>query len=142
MSSPKKFIKDVRELIKSLQLKFKKTPILFINMPPIKEFPAFTSLKKFTIGNLVDILGKELVKIVADFEKVHYYARVVRSNYFIERYKLNITPTDFFSDGVHPSKVAYQIWAKDVSNYIIQCKKIKSEMLRNIMITKNVYDKN
>lgn len=128
LSSPKKWNKDVRELIKSLQLKFKKTPILFINMPPIKEFPAFTSLIKFTIGNLVDILGEELVKVVADFKNVHYYARVVRSNYFIERYKLKINSTDFFSDGVHPSKITYQIWAKDVFNYIINSKEIITDL--------------
>lgn len=131
LSMPKKWSKDVRELIKNLRLKFKKTPILFINMPPIKEFPAFTSLIKFTIGNLVDILGEELVKVVADFENVYYYARVVRSNYFIERYKLNTTPTDFFSDGVHPSKITYQIWAKDVARYIMESKEIKNYLIHD-----------
>ena len=131
LSSPKKWTKDVRKLIKSLQLKFKKTPILFINMPPIKEFPAFTSLIKFTIGNLVDILGEELEKIVADFENVYYYDRVVRSNYFIERYKLKIKPTDFFSDGVHPSKITYQIWAKDIATYIMESKEIKNHLIHD-----------
>ncbi|MFD0798168.1 SGNH/GDSL hydrolase family protein [Maribacter chungangensis] len=131
LSTPKKWSEDVRELIKNLRLKFENVPILFINMPPIKEFPAFTSLIRFTIGNLVDILGKELVKIVADFENVYCYARVVRSNYFIERYKLNITPADFFSDGVHPSKITYQIWAKDVATYIMESKEIKNHLIHD-----------
>lgn len=69
LSTPKKWIKDVRELIKSLRVKFENVPILFIHMPLIKEFPAFTSLIKFTIGNLVHIPGDELEKIVKDFEK-------------------------------------------------------------------------
>lgn len=128
LTSPKKWNKDVRALIKSIRLKFVTAPILFINMPPIKEFPAFTSLIKFIIGNLVDILGEELKKIVVDFENVYYYSRVIRSTYFIDRYKLNISPTDFFSDGVHPSKITYQIWAKDVSNYIVACSEIKNDM--------------
>lgn len=127
-SSPKKWNKDVRALIKSIRLKFETVPILFINMPPIKEFPAFTSLIKFTIGNLVDILGKELETIVKDFKQVYYYSRVVRYTYFIERYHLKISPTDFFSDGVHPSKITYQIWAKDVSNFIIKSHEIKTDL--------------
>ena len=28
------------------------------------------------------------------------------------------TPEDFFSDGVHPSELAYQVWAKDVAEFI------------------------
>ncbi len=130
LSTPKKWIKDVRELIKSLRLKFENVPILFINMPPIKEFPAFTSLIKFTIGNLVHILGDELEKIVKDFEKVYYYALKVTCNDYIKRYKLLLAPDDFFCDGVHPSKITYQIWAKDVSTYIVQSKEIKNDLQR------------
>jgi len=42
-------------------------------MPPIKEFPAFTPLIKFTVGNLVEILGEELQKTVNDYENVFYF---------------------------------------------------------------------
>ncbi len=130
LNTPKKWNRDVRELIKSIRLKFKGVPIVFINMPPIKEFPAFTSLVKFTIGNLVSILGKELNKIVQDFEQVYYYRRAVSSVDLIERYKLTIAPTDFFSDGVHPSKTTYQIWAKDISNFMMQSTEIKNAILQ------------
>lgn len=128
LNSPKKWNTDVRELIKSVQLKFKGVPIIFVNMPPIKEFPAFTSVLKFTIGNLVNILGKELEKLVKDFEHVYYYTQRVSSVDLIKRYNLKIAPADFFSDGVHPSKITYQIWAKDISNYITQSKKIKNQL--------------
>lgn len=128
LNTPRKWNKDVRELIKSIRLKFKGVPIVFINMPPIKDFPAFTSLIKFTIGNLVTILGKEVEKIVKDFENVYYYTRNVSCVDLIERFNLKIEPDDCFSDGVHPSKKTYQIWAKDVSNFITQSKKIKSDL--------------
>ncbi len=128
LNSPKKWNRDVRELIKSIRLKFKEVPIVFINMPPIKEFPAFTSLIKFTIGNLVTILGNELNKIVQDFEQVYYYPRAVSSVDLIERYQLTIEPADFFSDGVHPSKTTYQIWAKDISNFMTQSTEIKNAL--------------
>ncbi len=134
LNTPKKWNKDVRELIKSIQLKFKGIPIVFINMPPIKEFPAFTPLLKFTIGNLVNILGKELNKVVKDFENVYYYKREINSKDLIERYDLKIDPVDFFSDGVHPSKITYQIWAKDVSQFIIQSKEISNELKQRSVV--------
>ncbi|GGG97635.1 hypothetical protein GCM10011416_14600 [Polaribacter pacificus] len=127
LNSPKKWNKHIRQLIKHIQEKFVGVPILFINMPPIKEFPAFTSLIKFSIGNLVILLGKELEKIVKDYDQVYYYGRQMNSEDLIKRLELKIDPSDFFSDGVHPSKVTYQVWAKDVSNYIAQSKEILME---------------
>lgn len=132
LNTPKKWNRDVRELIKSIRLKFKGVPIVFVNMPPIKEFPAFTALIRFTIGNLVSLLGKELEKIAKDFEQVYYYTREVSSVDLIERYNLKIKSADIFSDGVHPSKTTYQIWAKDVSNFITQSKEIKNAVQHGV----------
>lgn len=139
LNTPKKWNKDVRELIKTIRLKFKGVPIVFVNMPPIKEFPAFTSLIKFTTGNLVNILGKELEKIVKDFEDVYYYTRKVSSLDLIERYDLKIKPADFFSDGVHPSKTTYQIWTKDISNFIIQSQEIKNALQQRTEVKNNSF---
>lgn len=137
LSTPKKWRNDVRTLINNLQLKFKNVPILFINMPPIKEFPAFTPLLRSTIGNLVHILGDELEKLVQDFENVHYYGLRVTCLDFITRYKLQLSPSDFFCDGVHPSKITYQIWARDVSNYIVHSKELMNDLqLRKAIQTK------
>ena len=74
------------------------------------------------------ILGNELNKIVQDFEQVYYYPRAVSSVDLIERYQLTIEPADFFSDGVHPSKTTYQIWAKDISNFMMQSTEIKNAL--------------
>lgn len=128
LNTPNKWNRDVRELIRSLRRKFNGVPIVFTNMPPIKDFPAFTGLIKFTIGNLVRVLGKELNRIVKDFERVYYYARQSSCKDYIERFDLDIEPSDFFVDGVHPSKMTYQIWAKDVVNFITQSKEIKKAL--------------
>lgn len=128
LNTPKKWNRDVRALIKRIRMKFNGVPIVFVNMPPINEFPAFSSLIRFTIGNLVTLLGEELEKIVKDFEHVYYYTRKVSSVDLIERYNLKIKPADFFSDGVHPSKTSYQIWAKDISNFIANSEEIKSAL--------------
>ena len=132
LNTPKKWNKDVRELIKSIRLKFTGVPIIFINMPPIKEFPAFTTLIKFTIGNLVNLLGKELEKIVKDFEQVYYYTLEIKLLDYIKRFNIKINPVNFFSDGVHPSKMTYQLWAKDVSNFMTQSKEIKHALQQKL----------
>ena len=118
LNSPKKWRKDIRDLITRIRTSYAETPIVFINMPPIKEFPAFTGPIKFVIGNLVLLLGKELEKVVRDYENVFYYSSVVTYDDFINRMNLDATPADFFSDGVHPSELAYQVWAKDVADFI------------------------
>jgi lysophospholipase L1-like esterase len=122
LHTPKQWNKDIRELIQNIKIKYPETTIFFINMPPIKEFPAFTSTIKFVMGNLVLHFGKELEKVVNDFEHVHYYSKTIIFNDYIESINLDLTTADFFSDGVHPSELAYQIWAKDVANYIMEKK--------------------
>ena len=69
---PRRWKKHVRELIDAIRSKFPFTPIAFPNMPPIKEFQAFTPLIKFTIGNLVEILGDELAKVIREYDQVYY----------------------------------------------------------------------
>ena len=128
LNTPKRWNKDVRGLIKTVKLRFIDVPIIFVNMPPLKELPAFTSLLRFTIGNLVSILGKELEKIVNDFENVYYYTKNVNTTELIKRYNLKVKPSEFFSDGIHPSKTTYGIWARDFADFITQSKEIKNTL--------------
>ncbi|WP_282088398.1 SGNH/GDSL hydrolase family protein [Aquimarina algiphila] len=128
LNSPKKWRSQIQELIYQLRLKFKNAIIIFANMPPIKEFPAFTPLIKATIGNLVEILGDELDDIVNDQENVYYYSRKITLNNWTKRLNIKAKPSEFFSDGVHPSKLTYQTWAKDMVNFILGEKEIKSSI--------------
>jgi len=118
LNSPKRWNKDIRALIARIRESYPTSPIVFINMPPIKEFTAFTGAIKFVIGNLVLHLGKELEKVVKAYENVHYYAKALQYDDMISRLNVDAKPSDFFSDGVHPSELAYQIWAKDVAEFI------------------------
>ncbi|MDJ0645823.1 MAG: SGNH/GDSL hydrolase family protein [Flavobacteriaceae bacterium] len=119
LNTPKRWKQDSAKLIDELRALFPDTPIAFTNMPPIKEFPAFTGLIKFTIGNLVEILGEELKRLVASREQVFYYDDIITIQGWSERLQLNNAPTDFFSDGVHPSKLTYQAWAKDFCFFLL-----------------------
>ena len=120
LNTPTNWIRHVNKIIQQLQLRYPDTPIAFLNMPPIKLFPAFTPQIKFVLGNLVEILGDELEAHVANRENVYYYARRVSAEDWSERLGVTATAEDLFSDGVHPAKITYQLWAKDMLRYLVE----------------------
>lgn len=118
LNSPWKWKADVDALIHHLRSSFGDVPILFTNMPPIKEFPAFTPVIKFTIGNLVELLGDSMESLVKNHENVFYNAERIHVDEWVERLQIIAEETTFFSDGVHPSKFTYQVWAQDFAAFI------------------------
>ena len=129
LRSPSKWKSDIQSLIESIQSKFPKAIIVFCNMPPIKEFPAFTPLIKFTVGNLVEIFGDELHNTIRKFDNVFHCGETITLKGWIDKFQLNATLEDFFSDGVHPSKLTYQTWAKDIANEVFRNEKIKKALV-------------
>jgi lysophospholipase L1-like esterase len=128
LNRPWKWRMEIHSLIQSIKLKFPGAIIVFCNMPPIKEFPAFTPLIKFTVGNLVEILGDELNSVVAKHENVFYFGDKITLKGWIEKFKLKVKKKEFFSDGVHPSKLTYQTWAKDIANQVFKNERIKNAL--------------
>jgi lysophospholipase L1-like esterase len=128
LNSPELWVFQIEQLIKVLKRKFPKTPIYFTNMPPIKEFPAFTKLIKFVVGNLVEILGKRLHKRVRKKSAVYYNNEIITLENWRKKFNLKQDIESFFSDGVHPSKMAYQIWGKDMAYFMMNTRKFKKWM--------------
>ncbi|QOD61930.1 SGNH/GDSL hydrolase family protein [Polaribacter haliotis] len=125
LNSPIMFILNIEKLIKSIQKKFPRTPIYFTNMPPIKEFPAFTKTIKFVIGNLVEIFGERLRKKVKRKKRVFYNSEIVTLKSWSKKYNLKNDVAIYFSDGVHPSKLTYEIWGKDMAQFIMKKRAFK-----------------
>ena len=119
LNSPKKWVSDIKNLTNLLQIKYPNTPIFYTNMPPIKEFPAFTKSIKFVIGNLVEILGQELNNVIKNKENVYYNNEVVTLKAWSKRHSLPSNNTKiYFSDGVHPSKLTYHVWGEEMAGFI------------------------
>ncbi len=118
LNSPNQWKKDIVALIESLQAKYPDTPIVFANMPPIKEFPAFTKLIGFVAGNLVEIFGQELKRLINDYQNVYYNGDVITIAYWSKRLNMAPEKSTFFSDGVHPSKFTYQTWAQEMARFV------------------------
>ena len=118
LNTPLVWKRQVQLLLDGLKEKFGDTPVVFSNMPPISYFPAFTPLMRFFLGNLVEIFGEVLEALVSDQKNVYYYSRKITLEDWIERLNVAAKPEDFFSDGVHPSELTYQTWARDLVQYM------------------------
>ncbi len=117
LNAPWRWEWHIKQLLTTLGEKFPHTPVVFANMPPIKEFPAFSPLIKFVVGNLVEQLGVQLQNTLSRQQRVYYHADIIKLKNWMPKFP-GTTSEDFFSDGVHPSKLTYQAWAQDLAQYI------------------------
>lgn len=125
LNRPSQWKKDINNLIEELRTRYPETPIVFTNMPPIKEFPAFTKLIHFVVGNLVEILGEKLNELVKNHPKVYYNSDVLTIDHWSKVLGVPPDKSTFFSDGVHPSKFTYQVWAQEMARFVIEQKVVK-----------------
>ncbi len=120
LNSPKKWKTDIKRLIDFLIEKYPSAIIAFTNMPPIKDFPAFTSSIKYVIGNLTELFRNELKELVERYERVCFNDELITFKNWSKRYGYDDDISNFFSDGVHPSVLTYQIWAKDFAKFLFE----------------------
>lgn len=111
---------QINKLIAALRLEFGNTSIVFAHMPPIKDFPAFTPLIRWSVGNLVEQLGAALAEVVEGKPSVYYPHEIIRLSEWSARFKEDMQPKDFFSDGVHPSALTYRLWAGELARFIAE----------------------
>ena len=120
LNRPTKWRQDLQILIDDLQFSYPDAPIFFTQMPPIKSFPALSPLLQFYIGNLSELLEHELIDLLLHYPTVHYDAQKFTAADWNDRHQLQKPLTAFFSDGVHPSKIAYQVWAKEFAAFMLK----------------------
>jgi lysophospholipase L1-like esterase len=129
LNRPKRWKRDMQRLIYELQIKFKDVPIVFIDLPPVRELPAFTKTIKLILGHLREMLAEELDRLVLHYKNTYYYPHSITLRDWMERYQVpNNGVAAFFSDGVHPSKLAYQVWATDVARFMMAHPHIRQAM--------------
>ena len=126
---PWRWRKDMENIINYLQSNFPSSKIVIINMPPTREFPVFSKLMRFIVGNMTDILRMKLKGI--EGENVLYLDNKITLNQFLSiANDTKLTIDDFFeTDRLHPSLYTYQLWAKSSANDILEKGFIKKEGL-------------
>ena len=126
---PWKWRKDMENIINYLQSNFPSSKIVIINMPPTREFPVFSKLMRFIVGNMTDILRIKLKGI--ERNNVLYLDDKITLNQFLSiANDTQLTLDDFFeTDRLHPSLYTYQLWATNSVNDIFEKGFIKKEGL-------------
>ena len=114
LNSSKKWEAECRALIYKLQENFPDTPILFATMPPIHTFPAFTGPIRLVLGQLVNLHGQTLYKLVEQQPNVYFDPRKINLEDWLVKYPGH-KKEDFYSDGVHPSSLTFQLWGKELA---------------------------
>ncbi|NNF36145.1 MAG: SGNH/GDSL hydrolase family protein [Saprospiraceae bacterium] len=121
-TSPSKWQSSIINLIDTIQSKYPKSPIVFCNMPPTYDFIAFPPVLQKRIGGMTEILRLALAQTVMDLKNVYFNDERISLLAWSERHDLEPNPSLYFSDGVHPSTLTYQIWGKEMVEFITRLK--------------------
>jgi lysophospholipase L1-like esterase len=141
VTPPLRWERKINQLIDELQKIFgEEIPIVFINAPPIRDFPAFSFFLRLTIGNLMHLLSSVLEDIAEKRDRVYYFSDRISLAVWIERLGLKQQAYKLFSDGVHPSAMSYEIWAKEIATYIDGNQKIKQDLDMWLRVTRTVLE--
>ncbi len=119
-TSPSKWKSDLMSLNQSLIQRFPSTPIVYLNMPPIEDFPAFNFLLRRSIGSNINWMREIVEDVTSKFENIYFNNEKIILKDWMQRLDNKYTEEDFFSDGVHPSALTYQLWGKETAEYIIR----------------------
>lgn len=119
LRSPERFVRDLLAAVAAVQQRLGEVPILLANLPPIQDFPAFPRLIQRVMGGLIGLYCEHLHRAVAAFPNVEFCEERVTFASWIEKYPTDLTVDDFFSDGVHPSEITYESWARELAETAI-----------------------
>lgn len=124
LTPPWKWKADLKAIIENLRQQFPQAHIAFASTPPIHIFPAFPRLIQFAVGNWSKLHALKIQDTIINLENISYHAMDFGLDYCYQ--KLNI-PADvnlLFSDGVHPSKLTYKVWAEEMVERLKQNLKV------------------
>ena len=118
LNRPLKWDKHIADLVSTLQQRFHGIPIIFLNMPPIREFHALTYLLRYILGNYIEMLGRRLEILTSKIENVYYLHEVISLKSWKKKFSYSEKTESFFSDGIHPSSTTYKLWGKELFSFI------------------------
>lgn len=118
LNSPSHWQVEISKLIGAIRSRDFKGPIVFAPLPPIKHFPAFTPVMKAIPGTLAEWLGVALSLQLEKEPNCFYPGPTFQMDLIAAQYGVH-NLEDLFSDGVHPSKLGYQVLAEYLSDFIL-----------------------
>lgn len=102
LNSPSRFRSDMSELIEMLRHKSPEASVFLANVPMVRDAIALPHPLKYVLAKLAKMQHFNAIDMVSRLEEVYYFDEVKRVD------------DDFFSDGIHPSAIGYDSWAREM----------------------------
>ena len=106
VSSPRKWRRDMIELLGILRDKNPDAVIFISNCPMIVHSPIMPPPIKAILWSLSQMHNDNIKEFTRDMDRIFYYPQPV-----------NVRLEGFFADGLHPSEQGYADWAEDMMRY-------------------------
>lgn len=117
---PEKWKRDMIRLIDHIRKTHGSCPILLAHLPPVHQFPVLSPLLQWFMGNFMaeyHLVNQELVRLE---DAIYYVNERIDFDTWADRLPPDFTKSDLFCDGVHPGKLAHQLWGEAIASYILQ----------------------
>ncbi|MBO9698851.1 MAG: SGNH/GDSL hydrolase family protein [Sporocytophaga sp.] len=124
IKSPLQWKKGITDIIISLRNRNINCPIVITAMPPLRYCPAFSILFKTIFGGLVFLYSKTLKEVCRNNDQVYFMNKEINYKNWSHRISPGLTKNDLFCDGVHPSKLSYEVWGMEIGEYVVENKLI------------------
>lgn len=106
LSSPRKWRRDMTELLGILREGNPDAIFFLSNCPMIKYSPALPHPIRFILWELSKLHDANIKELTAEMDRVYYYPQPV-----------DVQLDGFFADGIHPSEKGYSDWSEAMMNF-------------------------
>ena len=106
LSSPRKWRRDMTELLRILRENSPDAVFFLSNCPMIKLSPALPHPIRFILWELSKLHDANIREFSAEMDSVYYYPQPV-----------DVELDGFFADGIHPSEQGYSDWAEAMMKF-------------------------
>ena len=98
---------NIKTIVEILDAKFDAPKVLLTSVPPIQQFTAIPAPLKWWLGNRAKKLNELMLAEVKD-----------KNHYSVLTFDLPFKSEFIAKDGIHPSKIAYHVWANQAAETI------------------------
>ncbi len=120
-NSPIGWKRDLGALLNELR-EHHSCPIVLAHRGPVEYFPAFPYSFKLILGNLIQLHWQIIQDLEDQIPDFYIINDTIRLEDWADKVGGSTNSDKFFSDGVHPSKMTYQLWGEEIASYIIRNK--------------------
>ncbi|MEL7145211.1 MAG: SGNH/GDSL hydrolase family protein [Bacteroidota bacterium] len=138
MTPPWQWRIKMKKLVQVLRQQYPGAHLIVSAMPPVADFPVFPWVLQQFMGGQTNLLRLTLQDFPELFARLSYLGEKVRMQEWVAKSN-GLTLADFFSDGVHPSSVTYQLIGEAIGTEMlaIEAKSGKESALKRAALEQN-----